>query len=37
MGEELLRVDHITTEFYGNGYPVRAVDNVSFMWTKERY
>lgn len=30
MGEELLRVDHITTEFYGNGYPVRAVDNVSF-------
>lgn len=30
MGEELLRVDNITTEFYGNGYPVRAVDNVSF-------
>lgn len=30
MEEELLRVDHITTEFYGNESSVKAVDDVSF-------
>lgn len=28
--EELLRVEHLVTEFYGKEFPVRAVDDVSF-------
>lgn len=34
MGQELLRVENLTTEFYGNGYPVKAVDGVSFSVNK---
>ena len=30
MGEKLLNINHLTMEFYNEGKPLRAVDNVSF-------